>query len=349
MTQLISIQYLRAIAALMVVIVHMGIPLKRMGWVGVWPERLSSGVNIFFVISGFIMFVMTYGKNVGPAEFYYRRIVRIVPLYWMLTSIIVLIMLISPSAMNGYKFELSHVIASYLFIPAVNPMTGTLLPVLIPGWTLNYEMFFYLMFGAALLLSATRRLVVMLAALGGLAALGVFQPSFYTSSIMVEFGVGIAIGWLFVKGFTLPWWFTSTSVFGGFIFIAIFGSPVAAGQDGSFLRLLLWGVPSAFIVAGALSAEKHGQLRQSRLLHLMGDASYSTYLSHKLCLSLVCRWWISLGLAEPPGGFVLFVIFGAIAASLGGIALYLLVEKPMIPDTSGSGGGRRAPMYTSLI
>src|SRR5262245_49156587 len=131
----VGIQYLRGIAATMVVLYHLRVPLERLGYGGAWPEWLASGVDIFFVVSGFIMWVTTFRAAPSPGTFYYKRIVRIVPLYWLLTSVIVMALLIVPSSVSSGRFELDHVITSYLFVPAIHPVTGKYEPVLIAGWT----------------------------------------------------------------------------------------------------------------------------------------------------------------------------------------------------------------------
>ena len=144
--EIYSIQYLRGIAALMVVLLHVRVQLGRMGYGGYWPEFLMAGVDIFFVISGFIMWVTTFDGSTTPWQFLFRRFVRIIPVYWLLTTTTVAVMLVAPSAVQSGRFDSIHVLSSYLFIPTVHPLTGMMEPVLIPGWTLNYEMFFYIIF-----------------------------------------------------------------------------------------------------------------------------------------------------------------------------------------------------------
>ena len=174
--ELLAIQYLRGIAALMVVVVHIPVQLSRMGFNGDWPEFLNIGVDIFFVISGFIMWTTTFDGRVGVAQFLSRRLVRIAPLYWALTSITVLVMLAAPTLVQSGKLDLQHVITSYLFVASQHPVTQLMEPILVPGWTLNYEMFFYVVFALCLPLRAGFRAMAVMAILVTLVALQVFVP-----------------------------------------------------------------------------------------------------------------------------------------------------------------------------
>ena len=147
-TTLVSIQALRVIAAFMVLAFHVSLEVAKLTPAAVLTPG-SAGVDLFFVISGFVMLYSSerlFGRPWASAQFFKRRLVRIVPLYWLATTALVL--LVAPFA--GTK----AVIASLLFWPY--PAGGA--PLLNVGWTLNIEMFFYLVFAAALL--AKSRVVV---------------------------------------------------------------------------------------------------------------------------------------------------------------------------------------------
>ena len=145
MPTILALQILRAVAAVAVVLVHAGIDLSYFGHTNVtWTTRGNAGVDLFFVVSGFVMVYIAspqFGKREAPVQFFVRRLIRIVPLYWLLTT--------------GYivakSYPLAYIAASYLFIPAARP-NGVLQPVILQGWTLTYEMFFYLLFAIAILL-----------------------------------------------------------------------------------------------------------------------------------------------------------------------------------------------------
>jgi len=302
---LLSIQYLRAVAALMVVVTHLHPQWVRMGYDGAWPFWLISGVDIFFVISGFIMWQTTQGKSISPATFYYRRAIRIIPLYWLLTSVVVIVLLVAPGLLQSTRFEGWHVVSSYLFIPSINPGNGNLEPLLIPGWTLNYEMFFYVLFGASLILPQRMRLGAVTTLLVALTLLGPTQITtgsplaFYTSSILLEFIFGMWLSRIYIAG-RLPAMAPAAWVLiiGGFTLLP---AMTLVGTD--LPRALTMGLPALMIVAGALALEQQGRLPDSPALLVLGNASYSLYLSHPLVLSASSQLWRAAGLHAQQGIF----------------------------------------------
>jgi len=170
----ISVQMLRAIAATMVVFVHMDLQLQRLHYPTLGTNWMASGVDIFFVISGFIMWTSVERRpEMTASSFFRNRLIRIVPLYWFATTLVLMVALIAPQVLNTTVLRPWHAIASYLFIPARHPTTGLFWPLLIPGWSLNYEMLFYAIFAIAIALSGhprARRFLLIAAMLGGLVA-----------------------------------------------------------------------------------------------------------------------------------------------------------------------------------
>jgi peptidoglycan/LPS O-acetylase OafA/YrhL len=329
--KLISIQYLRALAALSVVVSHLYAPLSRLGYSGYLPGFSAAGVDLFFVISGFIMWVTTCEGGIGPLQFYRKRIVRIVPLYWTVTTLIVVVMLFRPSLLVTSAFDLHHVVMSYLFIPSIHPVLGSVEPVLTQGWTLNYEMFFYVLFGAALALPLRFRLPATLAALCGLALIGIVAmprdtlSSFYTSSIIVEFGFGLVVGSLFMRGGRI------SSVWAILLIVAGLGAiPIGEVLFGLAGRVLGGGLPSALLVAGVVYLERNRAVPEWILPLRLGDASYSIYLFHTILLAGLLHFW-----PRPSAGFqtlnhLAFGLAGLGVTCAGGLILYYLVEKPAV-------------------
>jgi peptidoglycan/LPS O-acetylase OafA/YrhL len=134
---LIGIQYARALAAMMVVVFHLEPQFLRMGFAPPMWSGLAAGVDIFFVISGLIMWLTTCDRTISPLAFLGRRMARIVPLYWMATSVMVVLMLFVPSAIQTGRFDLSHVVASFAFVAWQNPATGVYEPVAAGGGPLR--------------------------------------------------------------------------------------------------------------------------------------------------------------------------------------------------------------------
>lgn len=329
---LLSIQYLRGLAALMVVILHLAPQWERMGYIGYWPGWLASGVDIFFVISGFIMWQTSIRRPSAPPAFYYHRIVRVLPLYWLLTSVVIGIMLVAPQLLQSTRFDLGHALASYAFLPAMNPASGRIEPVLLPGWTLNYEMFFYVLFGLALLLPVRLRLAGVAAVLVPLAAFGALYPQdnvalrFYSDSIMLEFLAGMAIGAWYCRGPMLAARPTAWLILlAGWAAIIVL--PTLAND---WPRVIVAGLPACAIVVGALALEQAGGIGKHRLWRALGDASYSLYLSHPLVLSAVSQAWRKLGLGGSPAGKIAFSVIAVGAAVLCGLAIFHWLEKPLL-------------------
>ena len=206
---LTNVQFLRFLAAVAVLVGHAGdlfMPaaahLRTIPW--------SAGVDIFFVISGFVMTYLTqgqFGRPGAPRAFLIRRIIRIVPPYWLFTTLMVVAVLLFSDHIRNTELDGASVITSYLFVPWPRVADGQLNPLLSQGWTLNYEAFFYLAFAAALFFR--RGLVwlaggfLLLAALHPLVPAHLFVLKFWTNPIILEFLGGAGLAVLFLRGLRL--------------------------------------------------------------------------------------------------------------------------------------------------
>ncbi|MCJ8054775.1 acyltransferase [Shinella curvata] len=314
---LYGIQYLRALAALAVVIFHAAERTGHAFAIG------AAGVDIFFVISGFIMWVIAERRAIAPGRFLLDRVRRIVPVYWLATSVMV------AGALAGLFPNLvltgEHVTASLFFLPVRSPSSGELWPVLVQGWTLNYEMFFYLAFAACLALPSHLRLAVIAAVFGLLVTLGLLVKSdaplflMYTRPIILEFIAGMLIARLWLNGHvpSRP------------LALALIGLGLAGFATIGILRLLFdeWtcGPLACMLVYGTVALEKHGGIAGLPLPVMLGDASYSIYLWHTFAISVAAKAAILLGLS-PAIAFVLCVCAGTAL----GIAGYHLIEQPLL-------------------
>src|SRR3954452_12402158 len=173
--KLLSIQYLRAVATLTVVAAHATASLFDFG---------EAAVSLFFVISGFVM-VYVSQRETTPQRFLWARFVRVVPLYWAITLFVGL----------AYGSDIRHLLLSLALWPHPGP-AGQGWPVVGQGWTLVFEVFFYAVFAATLLVSARIRPWLIAAVFGVCCAAGaVFRPgnfvlATYTSPLLLEFGAG---------------------------------------------------------------------------------------------------------------------------------------------------------------
>ncbi|HWK65864.1 MAG TPA: acyltransferase [Rhizobiaceae bacterium] len=317
MTKVFGIQYLRAVAALAVVIFHAA---ERSGLhfiVG------AAGVDVFFVISGFVMWTATSTRPVSTAAFYRDRLLRIAPLYWVVTSIMAI------GALAGLfpriRLTAEHVAASLAFVPHRSPSNGEIWPLLTQGWTLNLEMFFYLIFGAVLFLPRERRLAALSAIFVGFVLAGWYlRPegpllATFTRPIILEFLFGAVLGKLWLDGRlvgrTMGMAAVATAC-AGFATLAFFPK---AGNE------LLFGLLAIVLVTGAVSVEQCGQIRQLPWLGYLGDASYSIYLWHTLAISVVAKAAGILPLGQLPA-----LVLGVAGGTMLGIFSYELVEKPLV-------------------
>jgi exopolysaccharide production protein ExoZ len=312
--QLRSIQYLRALAALSVVFYH------ATQWASAPVDIGSAGVDVFFVISGFIMWRTTSDGKTGPGRFLLKRAIRVAPLYWLITIGLTAGALIAPTLFSDQNPQPGHVLLSLAFIQHLNPK-GEPFPLLQLGWTLNYEAFFYVLFAIALALPRPSRLpflgfILVSAAIGGL----MYPPAYalLLNPLLLEFLSGVLLAAGLSKtgpGRSLGW-----LMFGAGI--VTFGALALTHSAWDAWRPFLWGPPALLLVAGLASVEADGGLRKIPLLGLMGDASYSTYLTHPLTMGVFA---LSFG-AQRHG---LFLVLALVVCQVAGIACWFLVERPI--------------------
>lgn len=278
---LISIQALRALAAWMVVCHHfmqIFFDFHPDGPIGhFFSVRGAVGVDIFFVISGLVIYLSTHDKPQAPQRFLLNRVLRIVPAYWFYTLMMGLLLVSAGAYMPHGEVSLSTFLFSLLFIPAENPGGYGLYPTLNVGWTLNYEMFFYLVFSLVFMVPRALRPMLVAAVLFAIVECVThfgWVSRFYANNIIYEFLLGIAIGVAWRRGWVRPglWW--------PLALVALGAVTIYRLEPNN--RLLDWGLPSALIVLGCLALEPY--FKGSQVLKALGDRSYSVYLVHVLVL-----------------------------------------------------------------
>lgn len=329
-----SIQYLRAVAALMVVFHHLIIQI------GVYEAVLHSisvgaaGVDVFFVISGFVIWFVTYNKSIGAAEFFTKRVIRVVPIYWLITLVIAGAAIAAPQLFKSTQFEFAQIIQSLLFIPHYSQgLPGNVYPILVPGWTLNYEMFFYLVFGGLLIVPRQALPILLMTFITLVAAGFVFEPQnailkTYTSGLLLEFVAGVFIAKAYTDGKLRG---LSPLLGAVLLTVGVVGLLMTA-EVNPFgpLRALYWGVPGMLMVLGVIIVEINGKMFKSRILHMLGDASYSIYLTHILALGIYRVLWSKM--VEPEATVIQmsgFILGGLLVTIIAGLAFHFLIEKPL--------------------
>jgi exopolysaccharide production protein ExoZ len=330
---LFTIQALRAFAAASVVVHHiLAVAVQKAGYRYQFPSTAAAGVDLFFLISGFIM-VYTHFNDFGEvgssSAFIWRRLIRVVPLYWIATTATIVLLLVIPSAFSTQRLAWDNVVPSYLLLLSREP-DGSLNTILPTGWTLCYEMYFYALF--ALLLFLSRRMFLIVAGFVFAVGLTTYAAKFdipawatvATNPLLLEFYLGTLIAFLFIQGYWLP---PLLAIVGGAASIAtvfLLGDPVPSDW---MMRVLYWGLPAAIILSALVSLERAG-LRVPRLLTALGESSYSLYLFHIFLVVAFAKMWSYTHLTETLPVYALGVVsfVGALGISH---MIYLLVEKPL--------------------
>jgi peptidoglycan/LPS O-acetylase OafA/YrhL len=330
---LTSIQILRAVAALGVLFHHTAHEVAAKTGVTVPFGELvvgAGGVDLFFVISGFVMVYASERLFAQPGAtriFFLRRLARIVPLYWAATAILVGYIYVAHRIFPPPFITTEGVIASFLFIPYPLP-NGLMAPVHALGWTLNYEMFFYAVFALAIMLPRRGAVFAITALFALLVSLGLLirlpQPfAFWFSPIILEFCFGMLIARAYLDGRRLSLWNALL------LTLAALGAYVISACTGPFVawRWLEWGVPGAMLVAAFTLVKRPPPVGPvSWAMGFLGDASYSLYLVHAIVIPAVRRVMPSLDTPLMPWLYALALIGGSIAAAC---LSYLWFERPI--------------------
>ncbi len=337
------IQVFRGIAALAVALHHSAHRVQALPdvvgavqpfWLGrfVNMEVGAVGVDLFFVISGFIMTYTTpRAAAPRPGPFLRRRFIRIYPLYWI-CSFIALAVLAS-RWVQGMKYGPLAIAQSLLLYPTL--YQDSVRPVLLPqGWTLIYEVIFYLLFAATLRWSRPRQTLLVCGLLGALFGAARLLPVGHelrvllSDQILFEFVLGMFLGVLLCEyRVALPPRVAFATTALGLALLA--PSAFVPAYDWSVPRLLKFGLPAVLIIGGLLLHPGQSRWPMPRFLRFLGDASYSVYLVHTIVLLLFTTALPripSLGRLPPD---LYFLLLGA-AIVAAGSACYFLVERPLL-------------------
>ena len=272
-------------------------------------------------------------------EFVTRRLVRIVPVYWFFTTLLAVVALALPSALQKATVEPLHLFLSYAFIPHLGP-AGSLHPFLEVGWTLNYEMCFYAVFAALLFLPVRRMLIALTMVFAAAVVIGGWLTPeagaayFWTRPIVLGFVGGAWVGHAFVSGARLP---------GRAVWLIPVLAVVLLAFPAAPLPLRPWIIQACAIVCVMLATLPIGMASRPvpRVFGALGDASYSVYLAHPFILTAMALMLRDLPAWARFAG-------GGLAALVGGHVLYLLIEKPALNlarralARRGDAGGSRA-------
>lgn len=275
-----SIQYLRALASLMVVHCHFSeivLDNFRSRWGGM-------GVDLFFVISGFVLYLSTRDSPT-PKQYLINRVSRVVPTYWLMTFVLVFIIIFLPNAIKTAEFTIPHFLLSLTFFPHWAPgSTSSIFPIYAIGWTLMYECFFYISF--MLFLSFKKNLLLKFFLFLSSFVVGAnlilrfnhdfALVTFFSAPIILEFFMGVVIAHLYIEkkvSLDLP-----VQVLLALIAVLLFIFMLDYHKQ--FGRVVCAGIPAAILVFSLVGIDAMGKIRKIWLFSLIGDASYSLYLIH---------------------------------------------------------------------
>ncbi|RKQ96936.1 peptidoglycan/LPS O-acetylase OafA/YrhL [Kushneria sinocarnis] len=282
---LISVQALRALAAWMVVCHHVMqvfFGFDASTWLGyMLSTRGQMGVDIFFIISGFVIYITTQGRDIGSGRFLWSRLARVAPAYWLCTLITAVMIWLGHDLMPVYGVDWQSLLMSLAFIPHENPADFGYYPVLPVGWTLNFEMLFYSLFALACTLPSRFRAItvtLLVVVVCPVLALNTPLSSFYANPVIYEFLLGIGVGILYRRG-----WLNPTGHYWPALLAALAAmATMLCFADRHPWRLLVWGAPAAVLVAALIRLEP--LFRGQHWLRKLGDQSYSVYLIHIIVL-----------------------------------------------------------------
>ncbi|MDA8949883.1 acyltransferase [Pseudomonadales bacterium] len=309
-----NLQILRAFAAINVVIFHIiGTSIDY----GFEPNQLSllegwgaNGVDVFFVLSGFVMLHSQFQKKRSAWDFFKFRLIRIIPIYWFVTMVVVASYLLIPSSsFNSVMPSIERILQSLFFLSQA--ISGNS-PILSVGWTLEWEMLFYSIFSLSLVFSQWNKSYLFM-------VLFFILTVIITSEfIILEFLYGMLIAYVFnrykigpKKGFII-------AVI-GFVFLLCSINQVDSEH---FYRVVYWGLPSFLIIFGLVYANQY----KSPFLKYLGDASYSIYLVHIIFISIYYKVVTFITIPLNNDFLALLCLVGSI---LCGVVLYRFFEKPL--------------------
>lgn len=329
------LQVLRGIASLLVVLMHAGFTFKLVSGNTFLADVFAfggAGVDIFFVLSGFIITYSCFHLTSDTANlpgYLRRRFVRIYPPYWVLFFVFLLMHWLFWNHYHQHDiFELDKMLGSLLLLPGHEMVNGV-------SWTLTYELFFYVLFAGFFLVKRKIVFAVVLALYGVLLVLiGETERDPWMTILLfpmnIEFLLGIVVAFLWKK-LNVP--LAKILLIAGITWF-IAGGWLAVHNitafHGSLNRVVLFGLPSSLIIISLIRLEREGSMvRPSRLLLALGDASYSIYLIHLPLLAAGIRVLASAGITDATLLHFLTILL-IIAICVAGLLFYRWVEQPLI-------------------
>lgn len=333
---------LRGVAAVIVVLYHVRqIALRDLGgsygfgWFGFG----HAGVDLFFVLSGFIIYHVhagDIGHRARTAPFAEKRLARVYPIYWVVTLVVLLLAALAPGSMSAAKFSPAFIAKSL----TLWPIDGRL-PIIPPAWTLSHELKFYAVFALAIAVKRALFLPLLLLLLGGTAVMyvrylqmppelprpvGNFYVDFLFSPYNLHFAAGVLLGYLLAARRVR--WGRAALLAGVAVFAAAAWGDVSGSLRLSYL-IPAYGLASALVVGGLAALDLDTPRAVGPLLRVLGEASYSIYLVH-LAVIVVCARLILRLRPLSPQEMSAVLVLTAVVSVLAGVVLHRVVERPLL-------------------
>lgn len=337
MQQIDGLQILRSVAVVLVAWLHAG---QEVGQSRL-PHFWAFGIDIFFIISGFIIssVVLRTKEKAGPRamwRFLKRRLIRIFPIYWFFC------ILASARLIHGHGFSLATFFPGYFLLPNLYPQHPLVVAF---SWTMIFEMFFYYSLAAALLVTVKHAVPLVIAVFAVLVVVGHFvgiqRPTWIivANPMVLEFVIGAVLALIFIRFGQQKRLGIAMVALGAAGALYLRAHPLQGGALGidvvlvsvqMMRRVLTWGMAAALLVGGVIFWSPSTHSPVSKLAVILGNASYSTYLASALLIELAVRLMTKPGeylslqrLALTQTLVVVFVMFG-------GWVCYQFVEWPML-------------------
>lgn len=339
-----GLQVLRGLAALMIVFIHLGVAEGRYGallgsrYLNGFRVGLA-GVDVFFVISGFVMMMVVRNKALSPKLFLKNRLTRIYPNYWFYFLLVTMVWLVRPGWVNSSMTGTPDFLSAFFLLPSTGP------PVVSVAWTLEFEIYFYLVFTLFLWISRKNLPLLLIMFFTILVLLGAFfKPESLllerlTHPLLLEFSTGVFLGWLLMtKQIPGGWLAIPLALFIFLLFQLGYELTQVFPVEKHFERVVNFGIPATLLVFGVVNLDLRYEITYPDFFIKLGDASYTLYLSHIMVISAMGRIWQASGLNESQSN-ILFISCMLFAVVLYALLAYARIESPLLRYARKTGKG----------
>jgi len=307
-----NIQVLRAFAAVSIVIVHSLLGIHSYEFQSFNKFNLDDfGVDIFFVISGFIMVFIQNNYKRNSIDFFVQCVKRILPIYWICNFIILLLFLLFPAIFNTLKINFDHFFLSLFFLSQYIFLDK---PIIVAGWTLEYEMLFYFLFAIFINIKNIKFSYFFI-----FITIGILSFTELINLIFIEFLFGMMIGIIYINSSEVQKKilhnYSYYFLIFGFIILLL---PIFNSLE--INRLIKYGLPSTLIVLGSIYAKQI----TNKYAILIGNGSYSIYLAQGFCIPAILKFF---KIFSPEFNLVIIFFILLIGSVLFGLLIYYFIER----------------------